>query len=68
MVVDGAAGTILGTHMIGAEVTELLPEMVMGPALGVTAEQFERFVHAHPTLSEAVKHAAMAAVGLAIDI
>jgi len=68
VVVDGAAGTILGTHMIGPEVTELLPEMVMGPALGVTAEQFERFVHAHPTLSEAVKHAAMAAVGLAIDI
>jgi len=68
VVVDGATGHILGTHMIGPEVTELLPEMVMAPALGVTAEQFERFVHAHPTLSEAVKHAAMAAVGLAIDI
>jgi dihydrolipoamide dehydrogenase len=68
VVVDGASGAILGTHMIGPEVTELLPEMVMAPALGVTAEQFERFVHAHPTLSESVKHAAMAAVGLAIDI
>jgi dihydrolipoamide dehydrogenase len=68
VVVDGGSGAILGTHMIGPEVTELLPEMVMAPALGVTAEQFERFVHAHPTLSEAVKHAAMAAVGLAIDI
>jgi dihydrolipoamide dehydrogenase len=68
VVVDGGSGTILGTHMIGPEVTELLPEMVMAPALGVTAEQFERFVHAHPTLSEAVKHATMAAVGLAIDI
>ncbi|HZS14464.1 MAG TPA: dihydrolipoyl dehydrogenase [Candidatus Dormibacteraeota bacterium] len=67
-VVTDAGGVILGTHMIGAEVTELLPEMVMAPALGVTAEQFERFVHAHPTLSEAVKHATMAAVGLAIDI
>jgi pyruvate/2-oxoglutarate dehydrogenase complex dihydrolipoamide dehydrogenase (E3) component len=42
--------------------------MVMAPALGVTAEQFERFVHAHPTLSEALKHATMAAVGLAIDL
>ena len=68
VVVDGGSGAILGTHMIGAEVTELLPEMVMAPALGVTADQFERFVHAHPTLSEAVKHATMAAVGLAIDI
>jgi dihydrolipoamide dehydrogenase len=68
VVVDGAGGAILGTHMIGAEVTELLPEMVMAPALGVGADQFERFVHAHPTLSEAVKHATMAAVGLAIDI
>jgi dihydrolipoamide dehydrogenase len=68
VVVDGASGRILGTHMIGAEVTELLPEMVMAPALDVRADQFERFVHAHPTLSEAVKHATMAAVGLAIDI
>ncbi len=68
VVIDGGSGAILGTHMIGAEVTELLPEMVMAPALGVTADQFERFVHAHPTLSEAVKHATMAAVGLAIDI
>ncbi len=68
VVVDGSSGAILGTHMIGAEVTELLPEMVMAPELGVTADQFERFVHAHPTLSEAVKHATMAAVGLAIDI
>jgi dihydrolipoamide dehydrogenase len=68
VVVDGATGRILGTHMIGPDVTELLPEMVMAPALGVTAEQFERFVHAHPTLSESLKHATMAAVGLAIDI
>ncbi len=68
VVVNGASGEILGTHMIGAEVTELLPEMVMAPALGVRADEFERFVHAHPTLSEAVKHATMAAVGLAIDI
>jgi dihydrolipoamide dehydrogenase len=68
VVVDGGNGTILGTHMIGAEVTELLPEMVMAPQLGVTADHFERFVHAHPTLSEALKHATMAAVGLAIDI
>ena len=67
-VVTDPGGVILGTHMIGPEVTELLPEMVMAPALGVTAEQFERFVHAHPTLSESLKHATMAAVGLAIDI
>jgi dihydrolipoamide dehydrogenase len=68
VVVDAASNAILGTHMIGAEVTELLPEMVMAPALGVTADTFERFVHAHPTLSEAVKHATMDAVGLATDI
>jgi dihydrolipoamide dehydrogenase len=68
VVVDAASNAILGTHMIGGEVTELLPEMVMAPALGVTADSFERFVHAHPTLSEAVKHATMDAAGLAIDI
>ncbi len=67
-VVDGASGRLLGTHAIGAEVTELLPEMVLAAWAGVKADQFEALVHAHPTLSESLKEAALAAEGLAIHI
>jgi dihydrolipoamide dehydrogenase len=67
-VVDAETGRLLGTHAIGAEVTELLPEMVMAAWAGVRAEQFEALVHAHPTLSESLKEAALAAEGLAIHI
>ncbi|MHB1524773.1 MAG: dihydrolipoyl dehydrogenase [Candidatus Dormibacteria bacterium] len=67
-VVDAATGKLLGTHAIGPEVTELLPEMVMAAWLGVRADQFEALVHAHPTLSESLKDAAMAAEGLALNI
>jgi dihydrolipoamide dehydrogenase len=67
-VVDADSGHLLGTHAIGAEVTELLPEMVMAAWAGVKAEQFEALVHAHPTLSESLKEAALAAEGLAIHI
>ncbi|MGP8248547.1 MAG: dihydrolipoyl dehydrogenase [Candidatus Dormibacteria bacterium] len=67
-VVDADTGKLLGTHAIGAEVTELLPEMVMAAWAGVKAEQFEALVHAHPTLSESLKEAALAAEGVAIHI
>ena len=67
-VVDAENGRLLGTHAIGAEVTELLPEMVMAAWSGVRADQFEALVHAHPTLSESLKEAALAAEGLAIHI
>lgn len=67
-VVDGATGRLLGTHAVGPEVTELLPEMVMAAWSGVRADQFEALVHAHPTLSEALKEAALAAEGAAIHI
>src|SRR5487761_54049 len=67
-VVDAETGRLLGTHAIGAEVTELLPEMVMAAWAGVRAEQFEALVHAHPTLSESLKESALAAEGMAIHI
>jgi dihydrolipoamide dehydrogenase len=67
-VVDADTGKLLGTHAIGSEVTELLPEMVMAAWAGVKADQFEALVHAHPTLSESLKEAALAAEGLAIHI
>lgn len=67
-VVDAGSGRIVGTHAVGPEVTELLPEMVMASWSGVRPDQFEALVHAHPTLSESLKEAVLAADGAAIHI
>lgn len=64
LVTDAESGEILGCHIIGAEATELIAEA--GLAIGRTAEELGRTVHAHPTLSEAVKEAALAAQGRGI--
>jgi dihydrolipoamide dehydrogenase len=66
IVSDRALGEILGIHMVGPQVTELLPEGVLGKSLEATVVEIGQAVHAHPTLSEAVKEAALAAVGRAI--
>ena len=66
IVADRALGEILGIHMVGSEVTELLPEGVLGKALEATVLEIGQAVHAHPTLSEAVKEAALAALGRAV--
>ena len=66
IVTDRALGEILGIHMVGPEVTELLPEGVLGKALEATVLEIGQAVHAHPTLSEAVKEAALAALGRAV--
>jgi dihydrolipoamide dehydrogenase len=55
LVADAKYGEILGVHMIGPEVTELLPELVLAQQWDLTAEEVARVVHAHPTLSEALK-------------
>jgi len=60
IVTDRRLGEILGIHMVGPEVTELLPEGVLGESLEATAAEIGQSVHAHPTLSEAVKEAALA--------
>ena len=66
VVADRAVGEILGIHLVGPEVTELLPEGVLGKALEATVLEIGQAVHAHPTLSEAVKEAALAALGRAV--
>ena len=68
VVVDGDSGEIIGAHMIGAEVTELLPELTMTALLEGTVKELGWLTHSHPTLSEAVKEAALAAEGQAIHI
>lgn len=51
-------GEILGAHMIGHDVTELLPELTLARSAELTPQEIARNVHAHPTLSEALKEAA----------
>ena len=55
---DAKYGEILGAHMVGHEVTELLPELTLAQANELTAEEIARNVHAHPTVSEALMEAA----------
>jgi dihydrolipoamide dehydrogenase len=55
---DARYGEILGAHLIGPEVTELLPELTLAHFAELTAEEIARNVHAHPTLSETIMEAA----------
>jgi len=66
IVADRSLGEILGVHLVGPQVTELLPEGVLGRALEATVLEIGQSVHAHPTLSEAVREAALGALGRAV--
>jgi dihydrolipoamide dehydrogenase len=68
LVVDAEVGEVLGAHMIGAEVTELLGELALTKILEGTTTELGWAVHPHPTVSEMVKEAALAAEGQAIHI
>lgn len=68
IVADGASGELLGAHLIGHEVTELLGELSLTRLLDGTDIELGNVVNAHPSLSEAVKEAALAAEGRAIHI
>ena len=68
-VVAGAEiGDILGVHMIGAEVTELLGEAGMTKMLEGTTSELGSLVHPHPTISECLKEAGLATENLAIHM
>ena len=68
IVADAASGEILGGHMVGPEVTELLPELVLARQWELTPEEIARTVHAHPTLSEVLMEAAHGVFGTPIHI
>ena len=68
IIADAKYGEILGAHLVGPEVTELLPELVLARTWELTTEEIARTVHAHPTLSEALMEAAHAVEGQAIHI
>jgi dihydrolipoamide dehydrogenase len=68
IVAHAASGEILGAHLVGPEVTELLPELVLARNWELTPEEIARSVHAHPTLSEALMEAAHGVFGKALHI
>lgn len=68
IVSDATTGELLGGHLVGPEVTELLPELTLARGNELTAAELASNVHAHPTLSEAIMEASHDAVGYAIHI
>ena len=65
---DAKTDEVLGVHMIGPMVSELIAEAVMAMTFKASSEDIARICHAHPTLSEAVREAALAVDGRALNI
>jgi dihydrolipoamide dehydrogenase len=68
LVTDAKYGEILGAHLIGPEVTELLPELTLAQLMEMTPAEIARNVHSHPSLSEVLGEAAHDAEGHAIHM
>ena len=68
LIFDSAYGELLGAHMIGANVTEMIAEIVVARKLETTAHEIIKSVHPHPTMSEAIMEAAAAAYGEVIHL
>ncbi|WP_435154952.1 dihydrolipoyl dehydrogenase [Amycolatopsis sacchari] len=64
---DAKYGELLGAHLIGPDVTELLPELTLAQQWDLTVHEVARNVHAHPTLGEAVKEAVHGLAGHMIN-
>ena len=68
IVADAEHNEILGAHLIGPDVTELLPALTLAQKWDLTADEVARNVFAHPTLSEAVKEAVEGIAGHMINL
>ncbi|MDF2456512.1 MAG: adhD [Cytophagaceae bacterium] len=68
LIFDAKYGELLGAHMIGANVTEMIAEIVVARKLETTGHEMIKAVHPHPTMSEAIMEAAAAAYGEVIHI
>ncbi|MFD4261964.1 dihydrolipoyl dehydrogenase [Streptomyces sp. NPDC058534] len=65
---DATHGELLGAHLIGPDVTELLPELTLAQQWDLTVHEIARNVHAHPTLGEAVREAIHGVAGHMITL
>jgi dihydrolipoamide dehydrogenase len=68
LIFDGKYGELLGAHMIGDNVTEMISEIIVARKLETTAQEIIKSIHPHPTMSEAVMEAAAAAYGEVIHL
>lgn len=68
LIFDEKYGELLGAHMVGANVTEMIAEIVAARKLETTGHEIITAVHPHPTMSEAVMEAAAAAYGEVIHL
>ncbi|MEV0588590.1 dihydrolipoyl dehydrogenase [Nonomuraea sp. NPDC050310] len=68
IIADNQYGEIIGAHLIGPEVTELLPELTLAQQWDLTVHEVGRNIHAHPTLGEAVKEAIHGLAGHMINM
>jgi dihydrolipoyl dehydrogenase len=68
VIADARTDEILGVHMVGPEVTELIAEAALAIEMGATSEDVARTIHAHPTLPESFMEAAEAVHGMAVHI
>jgi dihydrolipoamide dehydrogenase len=68
LIFDAKYGELLGAHMIGANVTEMIAELVVAKKLEITGHELIKSIHPHPTMSEAVMEAAAAAYGEVIHL
>lgn len=68
LISDAKYGELIGGHLIGPDVTELLPELTLAQQWDLTVHEVARNVHAHPTLSEAVKEAVHGLAGHMINM
>ncbi|MFC9286656.1 dihydrolipoyl dehydrogenase [Streptomyces sp. NPDC057052] len=68
LISDAKYGELLGGHLVGPDVTELLPELTLAQQWDLTVHEVARNVHAHPTLSEAVKEAVHGLAGHMINM
>ena len=68
IIVDEKYGEILGAHLIGPDVSELLPELTLAQRNELTISEVSENIHAHPTLSEVLMEAAEAAEGKSIHM
>jgi len=68
IIADAATDRVLGVHILGPDAGTLIAEAVLAMEFGASSEDIARTCHAHPTLNEAVKEAALAVLGRAIHI
>src|SRR5437667_4714755 len=68
VVADAGSGQLLGAHIIGPRATDLIAEAALAVQNGLTLEQIDLTIHAHPTLPESLMESALAAQGRAIHI